>query len=110
MPRIAVHSRELAVEAAERLAPLPGAAVYGSLANRQAVVAFNLAGVHPHDVAQVLDSLGIAVRAGHHCAQPLMATLAIQSSARASFYLYNTREDVDRLVDGLREVGRYFGR
>ncbi len=110
MQRIAVHSRELAVEAAERLAPLPGAAVYGSLANRQAVVAFNLAGVHPHDVAQVLDSLGIAVRAGHHCAQPLMATLAIQSSARASFYLYNTREDVDRLVDGLREVGRYFGR
>lgn len=110
MPRIAVHSRELAVEAAQRLAPLPGVTVYGPLADRQAVVAFNLAGVHPHDVAQVLDSQGIAVRAGHHCAQPLMETLAIQSSARASFYLYNTREDVDRLVDGLREVGRYFGR
>ena len=110
MDRIAAHSRELAVEAAERLAHLSGVTVYGPVADRQAVVAFNYEGVHPHDVAQVLDNQGIAVRAGHHCAQPLMETLAIQSSVRASFYLYNSREDVDRLVDGLREVGRYFGR
>ncbi len=110
MDRIAAHSRALAQEAAERLTQLPGVTVYGPPTDRQALVTFNCEGVHPHDVAQVLDSQGIAVRAGHHCAQPLMQTLAIQSSARASFYLYNTREDVDRLVDGLREVGRYFGR
>jgi len=109
MERIAAHSRELAVACAHRLAAIPGVAVYGPLDSRQAVVTFNYQGVHPHDVAQVLDSLGIAVRAGHHCAQPLMAALAIQSSARASFYLYNTMEDVDRLAAGLHEVGRYFG-
>ena len=110
MDHIAAHSRALAMDAAARLAALPRVSVYGPAGGRQAVVAFNYDGVHPHDVAQVLDSQGIAVRAGHHCAQPLMAALSIQSSVRASFYLYNTREDVDRLVDGLREVGRYFGR
>ena len=110
MERIAAHSQALAVEAAERLAQLPGVTVYGPVADRQALVAFNCEGVHPHDVAQVLDSQGVAVRAGHHCAQPLMEALAIRSSARASFYLYNTPADVDQLVDGLREVRRYFGR
>jgi cysteine desulfurase/selenocysteine lyase len=110
MERIRAHSRDLAIEAAHRLRAVPGVTVYGPPDDRQALVTFNVTGVHPHDVAQVLDSLGIAVRAGHHCAQPLMATLSIESSARASFYLYNSRKDVDSLEAGLREVGRYFGR
>jgi cysteine desulfurase/selenocysteine lyase len=72
------------------------------------VAAFTLQGVHPHDVAQVLDSLGIAVRAGHHCAMPLHERYNLPATTRASFYLYNTREEVDRLVEGLEKVKKMF--
>jgi len=74
-----------------------------------AVLAFTLEGVHPHDVAQILDAAGIAVRAGHHCAMPLHDKYEIQASTRASFYLYNTRKDVDTLVKGIETVKKYFG-
>ncbi|WP_313636967.1 aminotransferase class V-fold PLP-dependent enzyme, partial [Paenibacillus sp.] len=73
------------------------------------VVTFNLGDVHPHDVATVLDAEGIAIRAGHHCCQPLMRWLEASSTARASFYLYNTEQDVDRLVDALIKTKEYFG-
>jgi len=76
---------------------------------RGAVVSFTLDGIHPHDVAQLLDGDGIAVRAGHHCAMPLHEKFQIPASTRASFYLYNTKEDVDRLSSGLRKVIKYFG-
>ena len=84
--------------------------IYGPLdpEKRAGLVTFNLNDVHPHDVATVLDMHGIAVRAGHHCAQPLMKWLDVSSTARASFYIYNTEADVDRLVDGLRIAKEYF--
>lgn len=77
-------------------------------AKRSGLVTFNLDDVHPHDVATVLDMNGIAVRAGHHCAQPLMKWLQCTATARASFYIYNNEEDIDRLVAGLRTAKEYF--
>ena len=74
-----------------------------------AAISFTVDGVHPHDVSQVLDERGIAVRAGHHCAWPLHRALGVQASTRASFYLYNTHEEVDALVDGIRQAQRFFG-
>ena len=76
--------------------------------NHSIVISFNIKGVHPHDVATVLDAEGIAVRAGHHCAQPLMKWLDVSATARASFYLYNTEEDIDKLVEGLAKTKEYF--
>ncbi len=76
--------------------------------NRVGVITFNIGDVHPHDVATVLDAEGIAVRAGHHCAQPLMKWLNVSATARASFYLYNTEEDIDKLVLGLVKTKEYF--
>ena len=73
-----------------------------------AVFSFNLAGIHPHDAANALDRFGIAVRSGHHCAQPLMSFLGMDNTLRASFYLYNTREEVDALVGALAEIRKYF--
>lgn len=88
---------------------IEGLSIYGPTQERTGLITFNLAGVHPHDVATVLDSYGIAVRAGHHCAQPLMRWLNVTATARASFYLYNTEEDVDALVAGLKKTKEYFG-
>ncbi|NYZ60781.1 cysteine desulfurase [Candidatus Micrarchaeota archaeon] len=84
--------------------------IYGPLdaRKRTGLIAFNVAGVHPHDVATILDEDGIEIRSGHHCAQPLHDRLGLESSARASFYLYNTKEEVDRLVEGIRKVKRVF--
>ena len=89
---------------------LPDLALYGPMDPelRGGVVPFNVPDVHPHDVAQVLDRFGIAVRAGHHCTMPLHERLDLAATARASFNVYSTREDIDRLVDGLREVERVF--
>jgi cysteine desulfurase/selenocysteine lyase len=96
------HELELTSYALDRLAGLDGVRVLGpSVEERVGVVPFTVAGVHPHDVAQVLDGQGIAIRAGLHCAQPLHEKLGLGSTARASFYLYNTREEVDRLADGI---------
>ncbi|MCK9927387.1 aminotransferase class V-fold PLP-dependent enzyme, partial [Frankia sp. Mgl5] len=81
--------------------------IYGPQQNRSSLITFNLADIHPHDVATVLDSHGIAVRAGHHCAQPLMRWFKVTATARASFYLYNTEEDVEALVAGLKKTKEY---
>jgi cysteine desulfurase/selenocysteine lyase len=104
------HEHELAGYAMERMSEIDGMTIYGPRdpEKRAGLVTFNLDDVHPHDVATVLDMNGIAVRAGHHCAQPLMKWLDVSATARASFYIYNTEEDVDRLVDGLRIAKEYF--
>jgi cysteine desulfurase/selenocysteine lyase len=103
------HDRELADYALLRLAEVPGVRVLGPGAGRRGgVVAFTLGDVHPHDVAAVLDSRGVCVRAGHHCAQPLHDRLGLPASARASFHCYSLREDVDALIDGLHAVRKVF--
>jgi cysteine desulfurase / selenocysteine lyase len=108
MDKITEYEQKLADYAMEQLRTIEGIRIYGP-EHRAALVTFNLDDIHPHDTATVLDAEGIAVRAGHHCAQPLMRWLEVTATARASFYLYNTREDVDRLVDGLRKTKEYFG-
>ncbi|RPH92817.1 aminotransferase class V-fold PLP-dependent enzyme [candidate division KSB1 bacterium] len=80
----------------------PGFTLYCPAVERGALVTFNVEGIHPHDLAGLLDREGIAIRAGHHCAQPLMRWLGVQSTARASFYLYNTPEEIDALIEGIR--------
>jgi cysteine desulfurase/selenocysteine lyase len=110
MDAVAEHDRLLAEAAYDRLMSLSGVEVYGPARPRSALVSFNVHGVHPHDVAQVLDAEGIAIRAGHHCAQPLMEWLHVGSTCRASFYLYNTEDDLDALVHGIRSTERFFGR
>jgi cysteine desulfurase / selenocysteine lyase len=103
------HEHELAAYALDRLSELDWVTSYGPPAERRAgIVSFNVEGVHPHDVAQILDREGIAIRAGHHCCQPLMAKLGVAATNRASFYLYTLREEVDRLVDGLHRVRKVF--
>ena len=99
------HERELATYALERLAEVEGLTAYGPAPERRAgIVSFNLDGVHPHDVAQILDMEGVAIRAGHHCCQPLMAKLGVAATNRASFYLYTVHEEIDRLVEGLQKA------
>jgi len=107
---IAEHEHALAAYALERLAELGGITTYGPPAARRAgIVSFNVDGIHPHDVAQVLDSEGIAIRAGHHCCQPLMTKLGVAATNRASFYLYTVPEEIDRLVEGLHKVRKILG-
>ncbi|SFA90709.1 cysteine desulfurase / selenocysteine lyase [Lentibacillus halodurans] len=108
LDNITAHEQKLADYTMEKLRTIDGISVYGP-EKRAALVTFNLDDVHPHDAATVLDAEGIAVRAGHHCAQPLMKWLEVSATARASFYLYNTEEDVDRLVAGLLKTKEYFG-
>jgi cysteine desulfurase/selenocysteine lyase len=104
------HEHELATYALERLAELPWVTSYGPPAGRRAgIVSFNVEGVHPHDVAQVLDFENVAIRAGHHCCQPLMHRLGVPATNRASFYLYTISEEIDRLVDGLHKVKKALG-
>ena len=104
------HEHALAAYALERLAELPGLHVFGPPAERRAgIVSFDIEGIHPHDVAQILDWEGVAIRAGHHCCQPLMARLGVAATNRASFYLYTTREEIDRLVNGLHKVNKTLG-
>ncbi|GGE07947.1 cysteine desulfurase SufS [Marinithermofilum abyssi] len=109
MDTIEEHDRQLAAYAVEELQKVEGLEIYGPLKNRTGLVTFNIDNVHPHDVATVLDAEGIAVRAGHHCAQPLMRWLNVTATARASFYLYNDEEDIQQLVKGLQKVKEYFG-
>jgi cysteine desulfurase/selenocysteine lyase len=109
MDRIAAHETEVISYVLERLAEIPGIEVLGPDAKHKgAVAAFTFDGIHPHDVAQVLDQSGIAVRAGHHCAMPLHEKFNIPATTRASFYLYNSRADVDLLIEGLYNVKKYF--
>ncbi len=107
LDRIAEHDAELAAYALERLGEVPGLTIHGPR-ERAGIVSFAIEGVHPHDVAEILGSQGVCVRAGHHCAQPLMRRLGTPATSRASFSIHSTREDVDRLVDGLGEVRRIF--
>ena len=110
MEAIEAYEHELAAYALEKMADVAGITLYGPSAERRAGIAsFNLDGIHPHDVAQVLDSEGIAIRAGHHCCQPLMAKLGVAATNRASFYLYTVPDEIDRLVAGLHKVRKIFG-
>jgi cysteine desulfurase/selenocysteine lyase len=103
------HEHDLVVYALDRMSELPGLTLYGPPADQRAgIVSFNVDGVHPHDVSQVLDYEGVAIRAGHHCCQPLMARLGVAATNRASFYLYTVPEEIDRLVDGLHKVRKVF--
>jgi cysteine desulfurase/selenocysteine lyase len=104
------HEHDLVAYALERLGDVPGIQLYGPAPEKRAgIVSFNMEGIHPHDVAQVLDWEGVAIRAGHHCCQPLMARLGVSATNRASFYLYTVQEDVDRLHDGLLRARKVFG-
>jgi cysteine desulfurase / selenocysteine lyase len=108
---IEAHERQLMEYALEKVGAIPGITIFGpeSLEERSAVLSFTLGDAHPHDISTILDSDGVAVRAGHHCAQLVMKHFDVSATARASFYLYNTRDDVDRLVDGLEKVRSIFG-
>ncbi len=110
MKDIAAHEHAITEYALDRLEEIPGVKLFGPSADKKGgVAAFTLEGVHPHDVAQILDQDGIAVRAGHHCAQPLHEKFGIPATSRASFYLYSTKEEVDMLVKGLYKVKEMFG-
>lgn len=111
MDVIAQHESELTRYALDRLAEVPDLKVYGpdDVALRGGAVSFELADIHPHDIATILDQDGIAIRAGHHCARPLMKYLAVPATARASFYLYNIPEEIDKLVEGLYKARKIFG-
>ena len=106
--RIAAYEHELLVYATERLEELPGLRIIGKAREKAAVISFVLEGVHPHDIGTILDQEGIAIRTGHHCAQPLMLRFNVPATGRASFGLYNTKEEADKLVDGLRKVIEVF--
>lgn len=111
MDAIHAHEQELVNAAWNRLSAVPGLTIYGpGPEQRGGAISFNVGSVHPHDVASILDEHGVCIRAGHHCTQPLHHKLGIDASARASFYLYNTTEDVDRLVEALGAVRRIFDR
>ena len=104
------YEHELAAYALDRLGELSWVRLYGPPPERRAgIVSFNVDGIHPHDVAQILDLEGVAIRAGHHCCQPLMAKLGVAATNRASFYLYTVRDEIDRLVDGLHRVKEVLG-
>jgi len=111
MDQVAAHEEMLTERAIEALTAIPGVRILGPLTteDRGGAVSFAVDQVHPHDVGQVLDELGIAVRTGHHCAWPLHRALGVQASTRASFYLYNTPDEVDALADGIRTAQKFFG-
>jgi cysteine desulfurase/selenocysteine lyase len=111
MDAIERHGAELCSLAYARLSEIEGIRILGPAPpHRSGIVSFAIEGMHPHDLAQLLDRRGVAIRAGHHCAQPLHDQLGLAASARASFYLYNTIDEIDRFVEGLREARRFFHR
>jgi len=101
---IAAHEHDLLTYATQRLEEIEGLRIIGTAATKAAVISFVLEGVHPHDIGTILDQDGIAIRTGHHCAQPLMMRFNVPATGRASFGMYNTREEADALVEGLRRV------
>jgi cysteine desulfurase/selenocysteine lyase len=111
MDNVRAHEIELTEYALERLGEEPDVHLYGPRdpQRKGGVIAFNLADLHSHDVASIVDRDGIAIRVGHHCCQPMMRKLEVPGTARASFYIYNTRDDVDRLIEGLDHVRQVFG-
>ena len=108
MEHIAAHERELTAYAMERLGAIPGLHIYGQAREKDAVVAFNIEGIHHLDMGTLLDRLGIAVRTGHHCAQPLMERYGVEGMVRASFGLYNTCQEIDTLAEGIERVRKMF--
>lgn len=110
MDNIRQHEIELTKYALEKFSKIPGLQVYGTkdISKRGGVISFNFADVHPHDVADIIDKEGISLRSGHHCAQVLMERLDVAATSRASFYIYNTKEDVDALIDSLNKVAKVF--
>lgn len=108
MDNIAKHEHELTTYALERMQTIPGMRIFGEAAHRDAVISFQVGHIHHMDMGTLLDRLGIAIRTGHHCAQPLMQRLGVLGTARASFALYNTREEVDQLIAGIERVSRMF--
>ncbi|MCS6947416.1 MAG: aminotransferase class V-fold PLP-dependent enzyme, partial [Steroidobacteraceae bacterium] len=107
--RVRAHERQLLGYATERMLELPDIRIWGTAADKAAVLSFTMRGVHPHDLGTVLDSVGVAVRTGHHCAMPLMEFLGVAATARASFGCYSTRDDVDQLLDALQRAREVFG-
>jgi cysteine desulfurase/selenocysteine lyase len=108
LERIAAHERDLLAYATERLSSLPQLRIIGTAAEKASVVSFVIEGIHPHDIGTIIDQEGIAIRTGHHCAQPVMDFFGIPATARASLALYNTREEIDALVEGIRKVTEVF--
>jgi cysteine desulfurase/selenocysteine lyase len=110
MQAVAAHEHEIVSYALDRLEEIPGVKVFGpSVDKKGGVASFTLEGVHPHDIAQILDRDGVAIRAGHHCAQPLHEKFGITATARASFYIYSLPQEVDALVNGIYKVKEIFG-
>jgi len=111
MDQIFAHDQHLTAVALERLSDVPGVQIHGprDTENRGGVISITMDGTHAHDLATILDEHGVAVRAGHHCAKPLMRELGVAATARLSFYVYNTEEDIDATVTGLRKAGELFG-
>ena len=106
--RIARHEQELLAYGTKRLLEIPGLRLIGTAREKEGILSFVLEGIHPHDIGTILDREGIAIRTGHHCAQPLMQRFGIPATARASLGLYNTVEEMDALADGLRKVREVF--
>jgi cysteine desulfurase / selenocysteine lyase len=110
MDNVLSHEKALVAEASDRLAAIDGIRIYGPpSADRSGVVSFTLDDVHPHDLATILDAEGVCIRAGNHCAQPLMRRLDVSATARASFYVYNDTSDIDALVEGVMKAKEIFG-
>ena len=111
MREVAAHEDRLTALALDALQELPGVRIIGptDLADRGATLSFTVEGVHPHDVGQILDERGVAVRVGHHCARPIVKRYGIPATTRASFYVYNTEAEVEALVEGVRAAQKYFG-
>ena len=108
MDKIAAHEHDLLTYATERVGAIAGVRLIGTARERVGLVSFVMEGVHPHDLGTILDHEGVAIRTGHHCAQPVMDRFGIAATARASFAVYNTREDVDALVVGIRKAQEVF--
>jgi cysteine desulfurase/selenocysteine lyase len=108
MDRIAAHEHDLLVYATEKVSAIAGVHLIGTARERAGVLSFVMDSVHPHDLGTILDREGVAIRTGHHCAQPVMDRFGIAATARASFAVYNTREDVDALVEGIRKAQEVF--
>ena len=107
--QIAHHDQELGAYAFEKLSGLKGIRLFGPTIGRAGLVSFLLDGIHAHDVVTVADQRGVALRGGHHCNQPLMKKLGVESTARASFYFYNTTAEIDRFIEVIRDIQKFFG-